>query len=231
MRKSWNIVNQIRCKMKKLTSPTYLEFNGKLITNRRDVACHLNKYFTGVAHQLNVDKYGESLMDESLNFKRFLKNRVSSTMFFTDIDSNEIQSVIRKLNDTESSDFSVRAIKIVKHQISPLLATLFNDCMYSGIFPDELKLAKVLPLYKGGKTHIMSNHRPISILPLCSKIFEKLIYTRLYFLSVFTIELLLSVYLKIVIIISYTQVKISFWRSPIWSVQVVFPIDDHPNGR
>ena len=180
MRKSWNIVNQIRCKMKKLTSPTYLDFNGKLITNRRDIACHFNKYFTGIAHQLNIDKYGETVMDDNGSFKKFLKNRISSTMFFTDIDSNEIQSVISKLNDTKSSDFSVRAIKIVKHQISPLLATLFNDCMYSGTFPDELKLAKVLPLYKGGKTHIMSNYRPISILPLFSKIFEKLIYTRLY---------------------------------------------------
>ena len=119
-------------------------------------------------------------MDDNGSFKKFLKNRISSTMFFTDIDSNEIQSVISKLNDTKSSDFSVRAIKIVKHQISPVLATLFNDCMYSGTFPDELKLAKVLPLYKGGKTHIMSNYRPISILPLFSKIFEKLIYTRLY---------------------------------------------------
>ena len=52
--------------------------------------------------------------------------------------------------------------------------------MYSGVFPDELKIAKVIPLFKGGKTHMLENYRPISILPLFSKIFEKLIYNRLY---------------------------------------------------
>ena len=56
---------------------------------------------------------------------------------------------------------------------------LFNDCMYSGIFPNELKIAKVIPLHKGGNIDTMSNYRPISILPIFSKIFEKLLYTRL----------------------------------------------------
>ena len=101
-------------------------------------------------------------------------------MFFTDILPSEITSIINNLNNSKSSDFSVIAIKLVQHQISPLLASLFNDCMYSGVFPDELKIAKVIPLYKGGKTHVLSNYRPISILPLFSKIFEKLIYCRLY---------------------------------------------------
>ena len=178
LKKSWNIVNQIRCKMRKLTSPSYIEFNGKLITNRRDIACQFNEYFTQVAKQLNQAKYGDS--PPTVNFEKFLKNRVNVNMFFSEIDPGEINTIIKNLNNNKSSDFSVRAIKLVCHQISPLLATLLNDCMYSGIFPDELKIARVIPLYKGGKTHVLSNYRPISILPLFSKIFEKLIYNRLY---------------------------------------------------
>ena len=52
--------------------------------------------------------------------------------------------------------------------------------MLSGVFPDELKIAKVIPLYKSGSSNIMSNYRPISILPTLSKIFEKLIHSRIY---------------------------------------------------
>ena len=51
--------------------------------------------------------------------------------------------------------------------------------MNSSVFPSELKIAKVLPLFKGENHNILSNFRPISILPVFSKIFEKLIQTRL----------------------------------------------------
>ena len=180
LRKSWNIVNQIRCKYKKIKSPTYLDFNGQLITNRMQIACQFNKYFTEVAQNLNNDKYGVHHSEPSDKFLTFMKNKVQQSMFFTDIDESEIIHIINGFNNHKSSDFSVRAIKLVKHQLSPLLVQLFNDCMYSGIFPQELKIAKVIPLFKGGKDHIMSNYRPISILPIFSKIFEKLIYNRLY---------------------------------------------------
>ena len=52
--------------------------------------------------------------------------------------------------------------------------------MVTGTFPDELKIARVTPLYKSGNRNLMSNYRPISILPTLSKIFEKLIHVRIY---------------------------------------------------
>ena len=51
--------------------------------------------------------------------------------------------------------------------------------MRSGIFPDELKIARVIPLYKSGDKSDITNYRPISLLPVLSKIFEKLIHSRL----------------------------------------------------
>ena len=52
--------------------------------------------------------------------------------------------------------------------------------MQTGTFPDELKIARVIPLFKSGNRNLMSNYRPISILPTLSKIFEKLIHVRIY---------------------------------------------------
>ena len=45
----------------------------------------------------------------------------------------------------------------------------------TGIFPDKLKIAKVVPLYKKGGNALFSNYRPISNLPSLSKIFEKVV--------------------------------------------------------
>ena len=52
--------------------------------------------------------------------------------------------------------------------------------MKYGIFPDKFKIAKVLPIYKSGKKYVLSNYRPISVLPCFSKILERIIYNRLY---------------------------------------------------
>ena len=61
------------------------------------------------------------------------------------------------------------------------LRKILNDCMNSGYFPDVLKIARVILLYKTGDVNDPGNYRPISILPIISKVFEKIIYKRMYY--------------------------------------------------
>ena len=61
----------------------------------------------------------------------------------------------------------------------PLLY-LFQLSLEKEIFPDDLKIAKVTPVYKAGDNSDISNYRPISVLPCFSKIIERLMYNRLY---------------------------------------------------
>ena len=74
--------------------------------------------------------------------------------------------IIKDLNPNKSSDISPRILKLFTHIIAPLLTTLFNNCLRSGIFPDELKIARVIPLYKSGDKSDITNYRPISLLPV-----------------------------------------------------------------
>ena len=96
------------------------------------------------------------------------------------MDEVEIIDIIKQLDNNRSSDFSPKVLKHINHIISPVLKGLFNNCLRLGIFPDELKIAKVTPLFKSGNINDMSNYRPISILPVLSKILEKIIYKRLW---------------------------------------------------
>ena len=57
---------------------------------------------------------------------------------------------------------------------------MINESFVRGIFPDKLKIAKVIPVFKKGLTTKKSNYRPISLLSIFSKIFEKVMYQRLY---------------------------------------------------
>ena len=55
------------------------------------------------------------------------------------------------------------------------LTFIINKSIFHGTFPDELKLAMVLPIYKNDNEQLIQNNKPISVLPLFSKIFEKIV--------------------------------------------------------
>ena len=175
MKKCWQVLNEMRHKRKSVSFPNYIEVNQQLITDRRTIVNKFNHYFVNIAHNLNESKPESDFKD----YKMFLKNRVEQSMFFSDIESNEIDEIIGNLNPNKSSDMSPRILKLFRQSISPMMANLFNRCMYSGIFPDVLKIARVIPLFKSGDRNCISNYRPISLLPVFSKIFEKLIHKRM----------------------------------------------------
>ena len=74
----------------------------------------------------------------------------------------------------------VQVLKYISNIVSPILSELINKAVTEGVFPQSLKVARVIPLYKGGDATNVKNYRPISILPLFSKLFEKVIYNQLY---------------------------------------------------
>ena len=76
---------------------------------------------------------------------------------------------------------SNRLLKSIKCEISKPLTIIINQSLETGIFPDALKVAKVKPLFKKGDNCCLNNYRPISLLPTISKIFERVMYTQLYY--------------------------------------------------
>ena len=75
---------------------------------------------------------------------------------------------------------SIRMIKLCGNSICKPLSIIFNDCLNKGKFSHEWKKAKVLPGHKKGNKQSLKNYRPISLLPICSKIFEHLIYNEMF---------------------------------------------------
>ena len=71
-------------------------------------------------------------------------------------------------------------LKHIKHEISKPVTLILNQCLTTGIFPDKLKIAKLVPIYKSDDENIFNNYRPISILPALSKVFEKIVFNQTY---------------------------------------------------
>ena len=74
---------------------------------------------------------------------------------------------------------SAQLLKVICRPVSQVLSNLFNESFSQGIFPDHIKLALVTPAYKGKSKLEVCNYRPISILPILSKVVKKIMLNRL----------------------------------------------------
>jgi hypothetical protein len=95
---------------------------------------------------------------------------------------SEILDVIKSLQSKNSTDFnglSASLIKQISYQIANPLKHIINLSLSSSIVPTQLKIAKVIPVFKSGDRRSMDNYRPISLLSIFSKILEKVVCNRL----------------------------------------------------
>lgn len=149
----------------------------EIISDPSLIANHLNSYFCNVGRELSnsFNLINNPLENQcSINF-------IPNSIVMRVITIDEIVQKINFLkNNTDINDIiSADLLKDNCESLAPVLARLFNQCVFSGHFPDEFKLARVVPIFKGGDQRLAVNYRPISILPSLSKIFEMIIYDRL----------------------------------------------------
>ena len=113
----------------------------------------------------------------------YLKSKIFTSIFLSPVSHKEIEDIISTLDSSKSiGPFSIpiNLLKFLKLHISHPLTKLVNKSFLKGVLPSRLKISKVIPLLKQGDPNITSNYRPISLLPIFSKLYEKLMYKRLY---------------------------------------------------
>ena len=124
-----------------------------MIHNKQAVGNALNYYFINIAHELM-----QNISNTNVNyFNVFLNTRNNNSMFLIPIIEQELMDVVDIFKSKKSCDcngLSMKMIKKVSYLISKPLTNIFNTSFNSGIFPDEMKIAKVLPVFKTCKKTI-----------------------------------------------------------------------------
>ena len=88
---------------------------------------------------------------------------------------------VLNINKTHGHDeISIRMIKICDEALVKPLSLIYKNCIDTGVFPDIWKKSNIVPVYKRGDKQIIDNYRPISLLPICGKILEKILLNLIY---------------------------------------------------
>ena len=95
----------------------------------------------------------------------------------------DILKIIHSLNINKahrSDDTSIRLLKICDSSIVRPLSIIFKNCLQSGSFPNNWKKSNVAPIHKKGDKQLLQNYQLVSLLPICGKIFERIIFNPIF---------------------------------------------------
>ena len=137
---------------------------------------YANNYFSNVGYE-TVKK----ILNVKSNVKSYLGKRQIQSIFLNPVSENEIVNIINQLPVTSTGYDNIlsKLFKLTIEHIKKPLCKISDASLSIGYFPDLLKIARVVPIFKSRNSKIISNYRPISILPYISKIIEQIMYNRL----------------------------------------------------
>ena len=151
--------------------------DGIIVEQSKEIANSLANHFPNI---------GKTLSDKLPQPKNSINSYINkiptcpSSMYLNPTCSLEIDDIIRNMQNKKSSGYdniSNQMLKWLRPVITRPLSIIFNMSLEQGIFPNNMKIAEIVPLHKGGDESQCNNYQPISLLITISKILEKLMYS------------------------------------------------------
>ena len=176
------------------SSSLILSEKNKIVTNDQDIANIMNNYFTGITSHLNLKpdqiNHSENLTNIIENFKnhesiqriKLANFHHRQTFNFRYVSVKEVKKELMNLSSkkvTRKGDIPAKILKDSLSVYTKELTTVFNNCLKDGLFPNELKLADISPVFKKDDDLNKVNYRPVSILSHMSKVFERIFYKQI----------------------------------------------------
>ena len=181
IKKTWKLINQTINKCDIKSFPNLLIMDNKQISDPVEICNAFNNSFISTINDLVKTEF-KSITPNNINSQTttFISN--PNSFFMMSTDENEIKNIVKKLKNSSCAGDDNISNSLLKH-IIPSIATPLSMCinlsLNTGVFPNQLKTSKVIPIFKGGDRNSVDNYRPISLISSLSKVMEKIVYTRM----------------------------------------------------
>ena len=175
-KKTWSVIKNIINKQKAKRYTESFMIDDNLINDGNVIVDKFNEFFANIGTNL-----ANKIPRSSKNASDFIDVDINNTIFLRSTDNNEIKTVIKMLKDSSPGwdNITASCLKNNHEILCPIITHLVNLSLTQGFFPNELKTAKVVPLFKSEDSSLFTNYRPVSILSVISKIFERIMHSRI----------------------------------------------------
>ena len=179
IKQTWLTIKGILNKSRNNKSfPEYFLIDNRKITDNCKIANEFNKHYNEIGPQL-----ASSIIPPiNKSFTNYLPSFNPNQFKFECVNRDDISKIIDSLKPKTScgiDNISCKILKFIKNEIIQPVTLIINQMINTGIFPDKLKLAKIIPLYKKGEKSLVNNYRPVSLLPVLSKVAERVMHNQL----------------------------------------------------
>ena len=155
---------------------TKFKYNGSFLCDKTEISNRFNNFFVNIGTSLaaSIPRSDKSPLE-------YMKQNIESLFIISPISQIEIGNILSNLKDSSSGWDELRPtiMKSIKANVAIPLQHICNLSFQTGVFPTELKVANVVPIFKSGDEMVFTNYRPVSVLPVFSKVLERLMYNRL----------------------------------------------------
>ena len=177
-KQTWSVIREIiGSKKDKAQLPEFFKDNDNVITEYLDIANGFNNFFSTVGPKLASD-----IEQSDVQFDSFLSESNPVSFNFSKISETDILKICRQMKPKLSSGVDFISNNLLKH-IAPIIITplhyLINLSLETGYIPGELKISKIIPIFKDGDCHSFTNYRPISLISSFAKLLEKIVSKQL----------------------------------------------------
>ena len=178
IKNTWKNINNLISKSNR-KEIRQLVINGEKVDDKQRIADEFNIFFANIGAKLasSIDTNNKK------PYNHYLNKTITTNFDFKLYEIEDTEKLIKSLKSKDSFGYdgiSMKLIKSISQGILLPLTFILNQSLLTGIFPDSLKIAKVIPLHKKENRELMDNYRPVSLLNAFSKVFERAAYNQLY---------------------------------------------------
>ena len=176
-RKTWGLINtcKLQFRQNKSTKVSQVKTGNQVFTSPGDIAEAFNNHFANISQSL-----AQEIPISEIGPVAYV-SPVEAVFSFQQINVQKVIKLLKAIDVSKATGLEKipnRLLKIATEVVAPSLTGIFNQSLVTGIFPSDWKMVQVSPIFKNGSD--LNNYRPISVIPTVAKIFEKIIYDKLY---------------------------------------------------